>query len=343
MQSLCAVTLALALALAGAGADRPPLPQFEVDADRLVETIGQLPPQRSGWSSIEHQRGLVQTERWLLARLDAMGCQPRLEPVVWQSWLQSERDDGGEAPQWHNIIVELRGRGSPAEVIIVGAHYDAHPRTPGADDNATGTAALLELARVLHDRPMRRTIRLIFFTLEEAGLVGSRQHAQRYRAVLEAGTEQAIGMLSLEMLGYFSDEPGSQRSPIPPVPGVFEPPTVGNFIGLGAVRAHRPFVRELAEAMRRAEPALPVVVADHLPTPPPDFLRSDHAPFLALGVPAVIVTDTSEFRNPHYHAPGDTIETLDLERFALVVRALAGALYELAGPMEGDDAPADPP
>lgn len=327
-------------------------PHDAIDRDRLMAEVARLPTKRAARGDADHRRGLAQTEEHLERRLKEMGYEPVLFPLGWT--LAGERafqekhggaparrdapdDDALATRTWHNLIVELPGKELPREVLIIGAHFDAAPGAPGADDNGSGTAALLELARVLRDRPMKRTVRLIFFNLEEIGLKGSAEYVRSIKPRLDAGDETIVGMASLEMLGYFSDEPGSQRSPIPPIEGVFDPPTVGDFIAIGTTKSHAGFARRLDEAMRAAAPGLKTIAPDFLPDPPlvpPALLRSDNAPFLFVGIPAVMVTDTSNFRNPNYHRRTDTVETLDPERYTLVVRGLAGAAYEIAGPME---------
>lgn len=323
-------------------------PEARISEHRLISAMAALTRERSVRGSIESQQGLVLTEEWILRQLRGMGYEPTTQDLSWNLKKQQEAEakagPTGRPPvqttdelasrTWRNIIVEIPGRDLPREVLIYGAHFDAVPCTPGADDNATGTAALLEIARVLKDVPMRRTVRLIFFNLEEIGLRGSRDYVASIRPRIKAGEETVIGMVSLEMLGYFSDKPGSQASPLPPIEGVFDPPTVGDFIGLATIAKHAPFCRKLDSAMRAAAPELKTFVADFPPIAPPDFLRSDHAPFLLAGIPAIMLTDTSNFRNPHYHKPTDTPETIDLERFTLVVRGLAGAAYTLAEPAE---------
>lgn len=327
-------------------------PGDAIDRDRLMAQVARLPTKRAARGDADHRRGLAQTEEHLERSLKELGYAPVLVPLGWT--VAGERaflEEHGGAPErraqpaddalatrvWHNIIVELPGRELPREVLVIGAHFDAAPGAPGADDNGTGTAALLELARVLRDRPMKRTVRLIFFNLEEIGLKGSAEYVKSIKPRLDAGDEAIIGMASLEMLGYFSDEPGSQRSPIPAIEGVFVPPTVGDFIALGTTKSHAGFVKRFDEAMRAAAPGLKTIAPDFLPDPPlvpPALLRSDNAPFLFVGIPAVMVTDTSNFRNPHYHRRSDTVESLDAERYTLVVRGLAGAVHAIAGPME---------
>ncbi|MBL8757077.1 MAG: M20/M25/M40 family metallo-hydrolase [Phycisphaerae bacterium] len=318
-----------------------PTPAAEVSAPALEATLRALPVRRAGAGDAEDVAGLLATQALLLDRARAMGDEPETPRVRWK-----RREHGPDSPQakaeWSNIVFERRGTERPREVILVGAHFDAVPGSPGADDNATGVAALLEVARVLKDRPARRTIRFALFNLEEAGLVGSTQYAaawsERNADAPEDQRETITLMLSLEMLGCYSDAPGSQAVPFK-IPGL-DLPTVGDFIALAGVLQGRPAIRQLAEQMRLAEPGAKTFVFDFSPIAPPDLLRSDHAPFLLRGIPAVMVTDTANFRNPHYHQPTDEVETIDLPRFAKTVSALAGAVHALAGPQGQPDAPA---
>ncbi len=132
-------------------------PSERIETDRLMETIEALPEERSPNASRDHQKGLRQTEEYLTARLRELGYEPELVPIDYA--LPFRGRDGREMPVqvWNNIVVEIEGRTLPEEILIVGAHFDAVPMSPGADDNGTGTAAVLEMARVLRDEPMDRT------------------------------------------------------------------------------------------------------------------------------------------------------------------------------------------
>lgn len=317
-------------------------PVEEVSSDRLMETIAALPTKRSGDGSDEHRRGLAEARDVLVERIEALGLEPTLQPVEWSPPAEPDNPDPF-VPDWHNIIIDLPGRDLASEVLIITAHYDAVPESPGADDDGTGVAAIVELARVLRDEPTRRSIRLILFTLEEVWLVGSQQYVRQFREEgLDTGEETVVGMISLDGLGYFSDEPGSQRSPIPPQPGIFEPPTVGDFILITGVSQHKSFSQRLEAEMKRAVPELKVFTVDSFPMAlaPRDLFRSDHAPFLLNGLPGVMMTDTANFRSPHYHKATDTIDTIDVDRYTLVVKALAGAALAIAEPFPPNDAPA---
>src|SRR5262249_23267334 len=161
--------------------------------------------------------------------------------------------------------------------------------------------------RVLKDRPMRRTVRFVLFNLEEVGVAGSSQYvAALPTEEQQPGRPKIIGVMSLGMLGGYGSEPESQGDTVPGLEGVARP-TRGDFVGRAGLLGSRPFIRTLDEQMRKAEPLCKTAVFDLSPIPLPDLMRSDHAPFMSVGIPAVMVTDTANYRNPNYHQPSDTI------------------------------------
>lgn len=217
-----------------------------------------------------------------------------------------------------NLIVETgQTRGRP--FILVGAHYDSAPGTPGADDNASGVAALIELGRALKESGTTEPVRLVAFASEEpphfgTGEMGSAVHAERARA---AG-ERIEGMLSLEMLGYYDETPGSQS--YPPLLRFFYPET-GTFLGLVGDLRSRSFLNRLAgRLMSESDIALEKAT---LPRWMPGVSLSDHQSFWRRGYPAAMLTDTAMYRNPHYHQATDLPETLDYVRLAAITEALA--------------------
>ncbi|MEZ6243749.1 MAG: M20/M25/M40 family metallo-hydrolase [Phycisphaerales bacterium] len=323
----CFALLALTLAPCTFGAQ----PQDRVETERLRSSIAALPVHRAIRGDEEDLAGLAEASEILEKTLAEMGYEVHEQAVEWKPF------GTGEPRQSRNLWVDIEGRGTPREVILVAAHYDAVVGSPGADDNGTGVAAVLELARVLRDEAMDKTVRLMLTTAEEVGLVGSRRYVAQYVKRSPAkGEERIVGMISLDMLGYFSDEPGSQKAPTG-LPKTLLPTDQGNFIGMLAILPHASFHVPLAEAMMESAPGLKVISTGLMPIPLPDMARSDHAPFWGKGVPAVLLSDTADFRNPHYHWSTDTIETIDFERYTQVVRGLAGAVHRLAGPVgEGE-------
>ncbi|MEO1270916.1 MAG: M28 family peptidase, partial [Myxococcota bacterium] len=232
----------------------------------------------------------------------------------------------------HNLEVIFPGQQRPEEIVLIGAHYDTVTLSPGADDNASGVAALLEIARTLSQpdaSALDRTVRLVFFVNEEAPFyqdegMGSIAYARRSRA----RGEQLVGVLSLDMLGYYDDRPGTQRSP-PIYRWLHWPGTdAGNFLLIiGGFRA-RPFVQQ-AVGLFRDHTAMPCrgIAAE------PEWAgsdRSDHWSFHVEGYPGAVVTDTGVARNPHYHQQTDTLDTLDLNRLARVTAGLVTVTQRLA-------------
>lgn len=206
--------------------------------------------------------------------------------------------------------------------IVVGAHYDTVPGSPGADDNASGVAVLIELSRRLRDSP----VRFVAFANEEPPYfmgpeMGSWASAKRSRDA----KQEVRAMFSLEMLGYYRDQPGSQRYPFPL--GFFYPDRA-DFIAFVGDLGARPLVRKSISLFRRHAQFPSEGVA--APAFIPGVTWSDHWSFRDQGFPAIMVTDTAFNRYPHYHLPSDTPEKLDYERMARVTLGLAAMLKELA-------------
>jgi peptidase M28-like protein len=218
---------------------------------------------------------------------------------------------------YRNVLARF-GPDTP-ERIVLGAHYDAASDDPGADDDASGVAGLIEIARMLAASPPPIRVELAAYTLEEApGLateaMGSVVHA---RSLKEADVRVRL-MMSLEMLGAFSDVPGSQSVPVGMRRDAL--PITGDFIAIVGRSGHAGMVSEIAAAMRYASavPVQTLVAARDMP----GVDLSDHRSFWDLDYPAVMVTDTAFFRNPRYHTPEDTPDTLDYPRMAEVVEGV---------------------
>ena len=281
--------------------------RLRAHVDHLASSIGER--------SFFHPEAVERTAVYVEDQLRALG-----DSVAGQPFIARGNDV-------RNVEAERRGRERPQEIVVVGAHYDSAVGSPGADDNATGVAALLEIARLLRGRTHRRTLRLLAFVYEEppyfqTGDMGSLRYARRCR---ERG-EDVVAMLSLETIGYYSDAAHSQSYPAGL--GLVYPHT-GNFIGVVGDLRSRALVREVDEAFRRHSP-VPCVAAA-LPGFIPGVGWSDHWAFWQQGYRAVMVTDTAPFRYPAYHATDDTPEKLDYERTARVVAGLAEVVSDLAG------------
>ena len=229
-----------------------------------------------------------------------------------------------------NLIATRRGSIHPERVIEVGAHYDTVHFSPGADDNTSGVVGALEVARVLAAVPLARTVRFCFFAAEEDGMLGSRHHVAR---IVDREDETLDGFINLEMIGFTATGSGSQQQP-PIVERLVEIPDEGTFIAIVGSPVTAEFGDRVIEGMLRAgedDPeALPLLGLPRLGGWIPDASRSDHAAYWTERLPAVMVTDTADFRNPHYHRASDTIATLDLPFLARVASAVAAATRDLA-------------
>jgi len=225
-----------------------------------------------------------------------------------------------------NLEATLKGTSRPNEIVVIGAHYDTTQRSPGADDNASGCAAILALARSFKDKPQPRTIKFVLFPNEELPTGGtSEMGSWIYAKKARAAGDNITAMLSLEMLGYYTDARGSQKYP---APLSYFYPSQGNFVAFVSNYDNRALVKQCVRAFR-ADAQFPSEGAA-LPNFIRDVGRSDHWGFWQAGYPALMITDTANFRNPNYHRATDTPDTLDYARAALVVEGLKSVLLALA-------------
>lgn len=239
----------------------------------------------------------------------------------------------GPAPHNVNLIAEIDTYNPQKPVLELGAHWDSVAGSPGADDNASGVAGLLEMAReLIRDEP-QPNVRFCFFGDEEdsdefpQGRGGSREHVRH----LESEAIDIEGAMILEMIGYTDYRPGSQQ--FPPLPADGRPSeqedVPGTFIAAVGNHASRDYVDAIAaaaEALGHALPVAPVIAGDE----DGDLARSDHSSYWDAQLKGVMITDTANFRNPNYHTPADTVKTLDLTFAAQVTHTLIVAVRELA-------------
>jgi len=227
---------------------------------------------------------------------------------------------------YHNVIGTARPAIQPfqsAPPLILAAHFDTVQGSPGADDNASALAVMLQVARLVRAMTLARPIRFIGFSLEEDNLLGS----SAYTALLKKNREAILGAIVLECVGYASDQHNSQKIP----PGVpIAVPTTGNFLAvIGNERSHA-LTGSVVQAMKSHLPIVPLVVPGN-GEKLPDTRRSDHTSFWEQGFPAVMLTDTANFRNPHYHRQTDTLDTLNLDFIVSVADGVTAAVMALAG------------
>lgn len=264
---------------------------------------------------------------WRPAALEAAATYigTELERVGYKVQSQSYVVDGFEVRNLEAVLAGKDGRNG--EIIVIGAHYDTVAGCPGANDNATGVAALLEIARAMAGARPARTLRFVAFVNEEPPFfqtdqMGSRQYARRCKA----NNDKIIGMLSLETIGYYSSEEGSQHYPFPF--SLFYPNTA-DFLGFVGNVSSRAFIGRTKTAFETHTdfPCESAAV--------PGWLTgigwSDHWSFWEEGYPALMVTDTALFRFDHYHTPEDTPDKIDFESLARVTEGLVWVVANLAG------------
>lgn len=231
-----------------------------------------------------------------------------------------------EGKQSRNILGFKEGRDPSQGIFVLGAHYDTVEGSPGADDNASAVAALLETARCLENSQLNKSLLFVGFTLEEYGFVGSRHFLKQ-----DNGSSHFLGMISLEMVGFCNPEAGSQT--YPPYIDPNQYPDTGDFITVVGNEPSATLTHSLATALDQAVPALPVekLVVPGRGDEFREATLSDHFPFWEKNIPAVMVTDTAFLRNPNYHQPSDTIDTLDIEFIGRVTQGVSEFLETYLG------------
>jgi len=309
-KSLLGVTVTLGAMLSvDAGQSDP-----KTQAARLeghVRALTAIEPPRNFF----HPAGLDKAARYIASELEASG------------WTVDEQTFEVDGNTYRNLRA-LRGP-EDAPRVVVGAHYDVHGDLPGADDNASGVAVLIELARTLGEYRPDIGLELVAVTLEEQpafsrDIMGSAQHAE---LLAEQGVEVKL-MMSLEMLGYYRDEPDSQVYPVPGMQLIYG--DTGDFVGLVGRLQEAFDLWRLAGAMR-PQTEVPVRMLAS-PVTLPGIASSDHRNYWAQGWPAIMVTDTAYYRNPNYHRSSDTPDTLDYRRMSALVPGLAAGVRALTGP-----------
>jgi aminopeptidase YwaD len=281
----------------------------ETGLDRIGQHLENLVGERNPFTRPEH---LDKTAQYISHQFETMGLEVTREKVEY------------EGTQSYNILGHKHGVMDANELFVLAAHYDSVPDSPGADDNASAVAALLEIAHNLSQISMQKPLIFSAFTLEEYGFLG----AKNFIARDPQRKNRISGMISLEMVGFKITEPGSQS--YPPYVDPRQYPDTGDFIAVVANEPSASLAKAVAEGMAHTTPSLKVETLV-VPGQGESFTEvrlSDHSPFWDAGIPAIMVTDTAFFRNPNYHLPSDTLETLDLEFIRDNAQAVAGFLKQ---------------
>ena len=275
---------------------------------RIAHHLSHLVRERDPYLASE---GHFYVKEYIYQELSQLGLVKRYPFRALKKWANSVHE---------NLVLELAGTQS-LPPILVGAHFDTVPGSPGADDNASGIAVLLELAQYFYNHPSRYPLHFIGFDMEEYGLLGSQAYAQSLRL----NQEKITLMFSLEMLGYIDHRPHSQKYPS----GLeYFYPTTGNFIALLGNLRSIPTLMNMSYYLKENG-----ALCEWLPVPfrgniLPDTRRSDHAAFWDQGYTAIMVTDTANLRNPHYHQPSDRVDTLNLDFMAAIYHGMVQVLQK---------------
>lgn len=281
--------------------------QLYTHVEHLSVTIGSR-------SVVEYDK-IEAAKRYIVSCLTAFGYVPDLQ------------DYDYEGRTFSNIIVTIPGAEYQEETVIVGAHYDTVYGTPGADDNASAVAVLLEMCRALKGFAPGRTLKLIFFTLEEPPVFRTEYMGSYvYAKDAKSRNENITAMICLEMVGYFSDQKGGQSFPLPLMSTMYS--TTPDFIAVVGNLKSRSLVEKVKNSLRKAS-RVPVESLTSVSAVPGVDL-SDHRSFWEMGYPAVMVTDTAFYRNPNYHSEHDMIDTLDFNSMADLLKGLLQAAKDLA-------------
>jgi hypothetical protein len=249
-----------------------------------------------------------------------------LQGICFPYVLQSYRVDG---KTFSNVVATLPGNDDPPEAIVIGAHYDTVWNTPGADDNASGVAVLLEMCRALQNYSPGKTIKLVFFTLEEPPIFDTESMGSWiFASDAKARGENIVLMISLDMLGYYNDNEKRQQYPLPLMNLFYS--TTPNFIVVAGDTRCRHMVASTADKIRRA---CHFKVED-LTAPRffPGIKLSDNLSFWKMGYKALIITDTGFYRNPNYHTDSDTIDTLNFDKMTSLCEGLVAMTKDLSRP-----------
>lgn len=283
--------------------------RLRADVEALASGIGKR--------STLDPRGMAGAAKWVMAEMAARGYASPGETFVKRN---------ARTPNLEYVLPGAAGSPGAREVVVIGAHYDTFAGTPGADDNASGVAATMELARRLAGRPQAREVRFVFFVNEEPPSFQTEDMGSWvYAKACRASNDRITAMLSLETLGFYTDEAGYQK--YPPLVGALYPEE-GNFVGFVGNVASRTLTRRCIRSFRESVQfpsegaALPGAIAG--------VGWSDHWAFWQEGYDAVMVTDTAAFRNPHYHLGSDRPATLNYDAFSRVLDGLESVVIDLA-------------
>lgn len=347
MRKKLAITIAALTALAGGLIASCKLPAYSGTVEPLTKAQQQLASSIRGHvkklssdigarSLTKNPGGLERAAVYIEENFSAAGFKPSRQTYSVSGYFNDGLFGATHATQsTANIIVEIpgtgaelsKGSGKASEIIVIGAHYDAVQDCPGANDNGSGVAAMLEIAKALAKEKFPRTIRFVAFTNEEPPFFRSDDMGSyRYAKACKERGDNIVAMLSLETIGYFSDKPDSQRFPVAALAMLY--PKTGNFLTFIGNLDSRNLLTKCADSF---------IAAAKFPTQtlaaPPELSGvdfSDQLSFWRMGYPGIMVTDTAPYRYPHYHTNKDTADKINYDCLARVTDGLKKMVRDLA-------------
>ena len=291
-------------------------PDLNINRDitnRLYEHVKYLSV-NIGSRSIYDDDKIEATKNYIVSCLEDLGYAPILQDYKYSGKMYS------------NVIASIKGGKYPDETVVFGAHYDTVYGTPGADDNASAVAVLLEICRALKDFSPERTLKLIFFTLEEPPVFRTKSMGSYiYASEAKRKGEDIRAMVCLEMVGYYSDKKGGQSFPLPFMSLMY--PSTPNFIAVVGNLKSKSLGKRVKDSLNKGSNIHVETLSTVSLLPGVDF--SDHRSFWKMGYPAVMVTDTAFYRNPNYHGPADTIDTLNFDKMSSLLVGLVQVAKDL--------------
>ena len=308
-------------------------------SDNQAIDIDEMVGQVSEEELLSFLEDIVGERHYTAAPVQLQATRTYLSEAFTAAGLQTEfQDFTFDNTPMQNVLGRKPGAKAEEVTIIIDGHFDGVPGSPGADDNGSAVAGVLEALRILSQYQFEHSIRFIGFDAEELGLIGS----NNYTLNGIASYEDILGVLNFEMIGYYSDEPGTQTLPLgfdvlfpAAAQAVADEDFRGNFLFIVGNVDSNPLISSYLNSAETYVPDLRVI-SSAVPgtgTIAPDLRRSDHSSFWDAGIEALMLTDAANFRNPNYHTPGDVIETLDFEFMSNVVKATIATAAELAVPI----------
>lgn len=323
--------LAVALKLPSYSGQQAPLTDAQKSlAERLRTHVTKLADEIGPRNLTSDPGRLWKATAYISEQLISGGYTPKLQTFSVCGYYNDGLFSSTHATQsTHNVIAELPGVQGETEIVVIGAHYDSAQKCPAANDNGSGVAALIEIAKALKKEQVKRTVRFVAWPNEEWPFFRSDDMGSyRYARACKDRGDNVVAMISLETIGYYTDRPDTQRFPAPGMSMLY--PNTGNFLAFigKADNQSRQLLKTSANSFIASAKFPTQTLAAPAELSGVDF--SDHLSFWRVGYPGIMVTDTALYRYPHYHSPEDTADKIDYDKLARVTDGMCAVVKTLA-------------